>query len=1349
MKTRIRFTIVSAICLVVGASLFTVSAFGDSATSTRNRIRIKKTSQLQPSASPDDAEQYSVEKMELLNQKRRALILDIKRFLREARDAEQKSELNLRLGGLYMEDYHANLAKAQIAFEKESAKLPKGAKKNVKFDNSEAMASLDKARAIYKDLLGRYPRHPRRDEMYYFLAVASLDKSKLDEGMAYFKKLSEDTPNSKYMSDSLVQLGDYYFDSNKFPQAEVYFDKIINKKAPTLVPYATYKKAWCEYNLGRPLVALNLFKWVINNDGEEGSNSIRIKGEALKDITLPFVDLKLVNDSIAFFRAAGDPYTRHGMETMAALYFEAGDYKNAIVMNQTLLAMDPNHVKNPSYDVSIIESYKLQHQEDPAINRLFTVLPNYMINSSWYEINSSNSKAISEAATEFEDLAWKYGTDYHAQAQRTKNEQLYNMAKSLYGKYLEFFPHSVRATKVRFELAEILYKQSQYIAAADNYYAVYKDPQGGQLKLQSIQNGLMSLDRELNLERKKLGLDEISSRTNSKLKDAEDANLAVQEYSDVEVKFLSMAEEYLSAYPNAKNGADIVYESAYLQYLHHDFAKAYKNFWNIVKVFPKHETAYTSAHLILDILNRKKDYDKMIEASKKFLDTPELSHADFRADISDILRHSVLKKIQVIEDKQNYKEAAEAYIEYTKEYGPEDLSLFEKALYNASVDYTKANNYPRAVDAQEQFLRRFPKSALREKMFLQVAKTYELFANFDKAAYYYDQFSSLYPSNPQAKNALRLAGLYYWGSGNPEKAESTMLTYLGKHPDDRKLIEKDILDLYESEGATNKLVNYYLKARAERGCPASDYVAYSLKIAEIQSARTGKMPTQVMEEALKASQHFAKQMTETPKGAEALAKLRFWYSNLRENAFYGIKLELPQRQLEVNLQRKLAMLKEIEKDYASVASLGGEWGLGAMYKTAVAYHRLASDIQQAPVPPELSAEQVDMYREQINKAFIKPFSEKAMSMAATCLDRAQELGVLSVWTPRCYSLASELDSNRYPVVRTFYLPPLELALMIPENNESKIQVGSIKQYAYPFFSFGLFSPGDSRSVASLGEGSGFYSDGRSSSDGVLAAIPTSLNYKILSDERKIILNDALNAAKPSDTHQGYSLAYLNLLRLVNPNRALPLVLETLQKDPQNESLHNLLGLTYLQLGNNAAAKVTWLSMVAQGTKNASLWNNLGVLAFMQGREAVALEYFNEAIAMTSPREALDNLGFISLKYRNGFGAKKHFEEALALEKSSVISQVGYATALLQNREMDAAKERLVDLSRKYKTDPYARLSLGYYLIDVEKENELASKVLGEYVDQQALDNDIQFRQALQEARHQRGQGEELPAIGGP
>jgi TolA-binding protein len=430
--------------------------------STKNKIKIKKKAAWQRSL-PDDSEEYSLEKMEILGQKRQGLILDIKRFLRESTSEDQKSELNLRLGSLYMEDYYATLAKAQQVFEKQNAeyqKLSKDKKKSAKapkFDNSDALASLDKARSIYRDLIQRYPKHPRIDEMHYFMAMASMDRGKVEDGMAYFKLLSERSPKSRYVNEALVQLGDYYFEKNQFPQSETYFDKLIARKYVPLLPYAYYKKAWCAYNLGRQSQSVQYFKWVIENEEKANAETgapIRIKAEALKDIALPFADLKMTDEAIQFYKTYGDPHYRRGLETMAALYYEAGEYKNAVLFNETLLAMDANYVKNPNYEISLIESLKMKHEDGAAVQRLFTRFPNYLQNSNWYEINASNPTAIKEAASNFEETAWKYATQYHAEAQRTKNNELYNLARKIYTRYLEFFPRTAKAPKARFQLPE-------------------------------------------------------------------------------------------------------------------------------------------------------------------------------------------------------------------------------------------------------------------------------------------------------------------------------------------------------------------------------------------------------------------------------------------------------------------------------------------------------------------------------------------------------------------------------------------------------------------------------------------------------------------------------------------------------------------------------------------------------------------------------------------------------------------------------------------------------------------------------------------------------------------------------
>ena len=109
---------------------------------------------------------------------------------------------------------------------------------------------------------------------------------------------------------------------------------------------------------------------------------------------------------------------------------------------------------------------------------------------------------------------------------------------------------------------------------------------------------------------------------------------------------------------------------------------------------------------------------------------------------------------------------------------------------------------------------------------------------------------------------------------------------------------------------------------------------------------------------------------------------------------------------------------------------------------------------------------MEQYRAEIAKQMVKPFQEKALQYVTQCLDKSQEFNLLSGWTPKCYSLAGELDEKRFPVVRTFYLPPVQNAVLLPQGT-TKIAKGNVKTFAYPWYSTGLFGQGEaSRQVAS-------------------------------------------------------------------------------------------------------------------------------------------------------------------------------------------------------------------------------------------------------------------------------------------
>lgn len=1311
------------------------------ASRTDGKVQIRKRSAVK--FSQNHLEEYNEEKQAILSKKRTLLINDIKKFLREAQSEDQKAELNLRLGALYVEEYHFLLAKSQSPAKPGASQV----------DSSEAMGSLDKAIVIYKDLLSRFPNHPRKDEMLYFMALLNQDRGRIEESITHLQALTKGFPSSKYAAEGHLQIGDYYFDKSNFQEALKHYDLVIARKNPKTQPYAIYKKAWCAFNTHQIKLSLDLFKTVIELESSENQAQLmRLKNEALRDIALPFVELGQAEQAVRFYQDQEPSHSRAGLESLASLFLEKGNYQSAISLNEKLIELDPNGVKNPDREISLITALRLSGAQSPSVSRLFSRAPLYLSGSTWYELHSGSPEAVKSAAERFEETARKYALELHAEGQKTKNDKLYGEARTLYEKYLDLFGSSSYSPTIRFYLAEILYKQNSFLAAADQYYRVYKAPSAGNLRLDSIRYALNALEKEMNLARKKSGLIEVTKTSNQKLKDLEGEPKATP-MNPVETKFLEVAEDYLSHFPKTADAADILYQTAYLKYSHYNFPDSYKIFWSIVNKHPGQNSAYSAAFLILDILNRRNEYPKLVQACEKLLGIRAFSKPTFKAEIANILRRSELKRIQALEEDGEFEKAASSYVEYTKTHGNQDEGLLEKALFNASVNYTKANDIPSALEVQERFLRRFPKSSLKETMILQVAKNHESLAHFEKAGIYFEQFAIEFPSNKQAATALRLAALYYWGSRNENKAEKLFKLHVEKYPAEAASVSADLLDLYESQGDLEKQVSYFEGIRKKRGSTYTDVLNATLKMAELRQRQTGELPVSLMEEALKIAQKHSKILMQSPNGAEQMAKTFFWFANQKEQLYYKIKLALPQRNLELSLKRKLALLKEIEKEFSFVAKLGGgDWGLGAIYKTAAAYRALAQDIAQAPVPSELTGEQLDQYRNEIKKQMVIPFSEKALGLVTQCLEKAEEFNLLSDWTPQCYSLGTELNEERYPGVKTFYLSPSRVALI--ENAASvKTQKGSLSKFEFPFESTALFgSHSNERNIASVpGVSASFLESSGSYQTEKTRTGPGLFNYSILEAQRKELLTGALEASR-SDKKPTYS--YLYYMRLNDPQKALSLISQSIKSDPNNPALHNLLGLCFLDLGQLTSAKITWLSLLARGIDRAEIHNNLGVLAVTQGNDKQALVHFKAATTKDDSLEALTNLGFMALKYRNGLEAKKHFQKALSVEEDDLSSNVGLGIAQIQNRDFDTAKGTLSDTSSKFGSDPFAKLSLTYLFLDVDKEPAVANQMIEELSRNLFnLDKDLNFRQALQDIRRGKGgpnlstsPGESLPTL---
>lgn len=293
---------------------------------------------------------------------------------------DQKAEMLLRLGDLYFEEgrYFSTV----------------GA------DATQSAAWREKAVKIYRQILASYPQYPRADEATFFLGQALADAGQADEAATQFTQLVKVYPDSRYVPDAYVLLGEYYFEKDEAFKALLAYQKATTYKDHRLYGFATYKLAWCHYNVGEYQKAIDGLKIVVSRAGDgatEGSRATLAEA-ALVDLVRFYADAGELDAAFEYFTGLGRrDLVRRMLVRLADTYQETGKFEQAIQTWRRLLAEEPNAADAPRYQYGIVEAYaKLERKTEVAaeVARLRT---SYGPSSSWARRNAADADALSEA----------------------------------------------------------------------------------------------------------------------------------------------------------------------------------------------------------------------------------------------------------------------------------------------------------------------------------------------------------------------------------------------------------------------------------------------------------------------------------------------------------------------------------------------------------------------------------------------------------------------------------------------------------------------------------------------------------------------------------------------------------------------------------------------------------------------------------------------------------------------------------------------------------------------------------------------------------------------------------------
>ena len=94
------------------------------------------------------------------------------------------------------------------------------------------------------------------DEVYFNLAFILMDLGDKAQALEFYNTLVKGFPNSEFVPDTYLAIGEYWFENNNAFKALGNYKKAATYSDSRVYIFALYKLGWCYYNVGESAKAL-------------------------------------------------------------------------------------------------------------------------------------------------------------------------------------------------------------------------------------------------------------------------------------------------------------------------------------------------------------------------------------------------------------------------------------------------------------------------------------------------------------------------------------------------------------------------------------------------------------------------------------------------------------------------------------------------------------------------------------------------------------------------------------------------------------------------------------------------------------------------------------------------------------------------------------------------------------------------------------------------------------------------------------------------------------------------------------------------------------------------------------
>lgn len=246
--------------------------------------------------------------------------------------------------------------------------------------------ALVEAIEIYRQVLAEHPTHPRADDAVFGLGEALRESGAPDDANVEFTRLVKNFPASRRVPDAYVAIGDYWFERNGAFKALMAFQRAaVHRDSPTF-GYASWKLAWCYYNVGEYGKAIASAKAAVDDPA--------VQRAALGDLVRFYADAGELDEAGDYFRSIGrEDVLRDALRRLAATYFEQGKFEAAIQTSRRLLAEAPLDARAAEDQGAVIDALVKMGRRAEATTELECLRTMCAAGSPWARANPAAAPA--------------------------------------------------------------------------------------------------------------------------------------------------------------------------------------------------------------------------------------------------------------------------------------------------------------------------------------------------------------------------------------------------------------------------------------------------------------------------------------------------------------------------------------------------------------------------------------------------------------------------------------------------------------------------------------------------------------------------------------------------------------------------------------------------------------------------------------------------------------------------------------------------------------------------------------------------------------------------------------------